>query len=566
MIDNAAMATAQPAALDYTAPEGVTFTVTAEGISRICLGERMVAQGGWYAWNAGPAWFGRGDKTLVAYSFYAPEIYRKARTEISTKTLAVLAPNHARVTHRQPSVTTTYDYEFAGEDVTISARVENNHPEAELTVPAFGGLRFSFQREPGGNPLIWHPSYLKAQQSNVFHPSLLNKIGGSYASDDRVGVGLSPLRTGLAHTLFQWDWDAWNPTTPERKANRWLTYLRYEPIPAGGARTFRMNMRVSGNRDWRHLLEPYKEHFLATFGPLRYQTDFRAVGAAYVNRNLKAIAPSNPYGFFEGARRLDLPEGVAKFCETVIPGLKTMNAQGLILWGHSGESPRGQMYRADFDVLPPEVEKQWTALRTSFDQAGLRLGVCTRPRHFHVRADWTHDVTFDINPGDPQHLEGMLWPRYKKMIDLGCTLFYLDSFGCSLEDVKTMQFLRARMGPVIGTYTEHACDAMAPYSGFYSETDFWAKGFAEGRTEDGWVPRTNLKFHEIVRWMLGPVPVITRQYDVHGKVPAGFEPVASFAYRNHLSPIIPDYQINNQTAAIAGLQAEYLDGKGSWKK
>ena len=293
MIDNAAMATAQPAALDYTAPGGVTFTVTAEGISRICLGERMVAQGGWYAWNAGPAWFGRGDKTLVAYSFYAPEIYRKARTEISTKTLAVLAPNHARVTHRQPSVTTTYDYEFAGEDVTISARVENNHPEAELTVPAFGGLRFSFQREPGGNPLIWHPSYLKAQQSNVFHPSLLNKIGGSYASDDRVGVGLSPLRTGLAHTLFQWDWDAWNPTTPERKANRWLTYLRYEPIPAGGARTFRMNMRVSGNRDWRHLLEPYKEHFLATFGPLRYQTDFRAVGAAYVNRNLKAIAPSN---------------------------------------------------------------------------------------------------------------------------------------------------------------------------------------------------------------------------------------------------------------------------------
>ena len=62
-----------------------------------------------------------------------------------------------------------------------------------------------------------------------------------------------------------------------------------------------------------------------------------------------------------------------------------------------------------------------------------------------LRLDWKQDQVIPINADDPAHRE-MLWRRFQKMIDRGCTLFYLDSFGADLEHVKLMRFLRERMG------------------------------------------------------------------------------------------------------------------------
>jgi hypothetical protein len=552
-------------AFTYAGPGGVQFTVTADGLSSIRVGERVVARGGWYAWNAGPSWFGRGTKDVLVYPGYSAEVYRAVAQGVADKRLEILSPTQARVRHVQPQVVTTYDYTFAGEDVTIQARVENNHPTAELTTPAFGGLRFTFTREPTGDLKAWHISYLQAAFGNVFHPSSLNKIGGSYAADETVGVGLTPMRTGLAPTLFLWDYDAWNPTTVERKANRWLTYVRPAPIPAGGALTFSMQLRVSRTTTWQHLLGPYKAHFLATFGPKRYATDFRAVGVAHVNRNPEAIGPGNPYGFHGGPRRLDTKDGVEAFCAMTLPGLAKANGQGLIIWGQTGQEPRGQMYRSDFDVLPPEVEAHWPLLQQRFAEQKQRLGVCTRPSQLQIRLNWTQDGTLEINPDDPQHLQVMVWNRFKRMIEKGCTLFYLDSFGGSLADVKTMRALREKMGPAIATFAEHQCDALAVYSAFYSETDFWAKGSAEWVTADGFYPRAGTSFLQVVNWLLGPVPVITRVYDIHGKIPAGFENSTRFFYRHGMTPMLQDYTIEQQAPGIRALQEEYLAAGGQWK-
>ena len=70
------------------------------------------------------------------------------------------------------------------------------------------------------------------------------------------------------------------------------------------------------------------------------------------------------------------------------------------------------MYRPDFDVLPPEVAAQWPVLAQRFRDAGLHLGVATRPRHMAVRANWTSDEIIDINPDDPGH-RTMLWQRFR---------------------------------------------------------------------------------------------------------------------------------------------------------
>ncbi len=42
----------------------------------------------------------------------------------------------------------------------------------------------------------------------------------------------------------------------------------------------------------------------------------------------------------------------------------------------------------------------------------------------------------------------------------GCLLFYFDSFGSQLDDVKLMKRLRGKMGSSVLTFAEHQCDAV----------------------------------------------------------------------------------------------------------
>ena len=100
--------------------------------------------------------------------------------------------------------------------------------------------------------------------------------------------------------------------------------------------------------------------------------------------------------------------------------------------------------------------------------------MATRPRDLAVKLDWNQDQIININPDDPGHRE-MLWRRFDSMMKKGCTLFYLDSFGDSLEDVKLMRWLREKLGSGVRTYCEHQCDAIVPFSGGYSETTLHAE-------------------------------------------------------------------------------------------
>jgi len=552
--------------LVHVTPDGIAMTVTADGLSHVSLAEKTIAQGGWYAWNAAPAWFGIGEKEVLAYGGYSKGLYAKVADDIEEKSIEILSKTHATVRHQQANATTTYEYKFAGEDVTIVARIENNHPSAVLDMPAFGGLQFEFANPPEGNMPVWHTSYLAHTGVGVFHPSQLNKIGGSYATDGRIGIGVSPLARGIARSLLFWDYDNWAADARENVPVRWLSYIRPKPIEPGGALTFQMKLRVSKQTDWRHLLAPYKEHFRSTFGKRQYRADdHRLVTVAHVNRDRQAITSENPYGFHGGFRRLDLEKGMTELCDLLIPALKTAGGQGVIFWGQGGQNSRGAMYRSDFDILPPEVDKNWHILADRFKKANLKLGVCTRPRHLTVREDWTTDRVIDINADDPNHMK-LLTGRFEKMIDRGCTMFYLDSFGGSLEDVKTMRHLRNAIGPEIQTYAEHACDALLAYSGIYTETDYYEKGTTSWAKENCYVPRTGLKLQEFGRWLLGDIPCISRRYDIRGTIPEDFESPEQFFYRNRMTPMIADYVIPRTAEQLGELQRKYIDDKGMWQE
>lgn len=533
--------------LVYRAPGGIELELTADGLSAIRFGARTVASGGWSVFNA-EGWFKDGGSGAV-------------KTDpITEKSLEVLSPDHARVRHAGGDVVVVADYRFDGEDLTLSCRVENHHLEEPLRIVGFSGPMFEFDRPPEGWMMVQHISYFQAHGVRLCHPGHWSKIGGSWAADGSIGVGLSPWKTGWTRTLLLWDYGDWRPEARERSPRRKLLYFVVAPVPARGANTYDLRMRFSTRREWQHLMEPYREHFRATFGPCRYRPDYRWIASDYMNHSQQVVGPDNPYGFHGGFRRIDRREGVEAFCQTVIPALKSAGGQGVILWGQGGDDPRGAMYRPDFDVLPPEVEQLWPELARKFQEAGLKLGVCTRPADIAVRRDWRGDQIIQINADDPGHRD-MLYRRFKTMIDRGCTLFYLDSFGSDLEHVKLMRDLRERIGPDVLTFAEHQCDAIFPYSGGYSETTFTA---AKDGQPAGYHVWSGLGAWEIYRWLVPEAQLVARLYRVEGAIPEDFEPAEQFFYRNRITPLEP-VSAFERAARLREIQPRYLAPDGTWR-
>jgi hypothetical protein len=360
-------------------------------------------------------------------------------------------------------------------------------------------------------------------------------------------------------TLTLWDYGSWAANRREADLRRRLLYFAVAPVPPRGARTFDFRIRVSRDRTWQHLLQPYRNHFRETFGEVRYRADHRWIATDYVNKSQQAISPTNPYGFHDGARRIDTEDGALKFCDTVIPALKQNGGQGVILWGQGGDDPRRAMYRPDFDVLPPEVEENWEILAARFADENLKLGVCTRPRHLAVRRDWRQDQIIDINPADPGH-RAMLLRRFQTMRDKGCSLFYLDSFGASFEDVQLMQWLREQLGPDILTFAEHQCDAILPYSGGYSETSFGAAKQGQSPHYRVW---SGVRNWEIFQYLCPEAQLASRLYQVEVPMPDDFEPVDQFFFRNRITPLLP-MPGTERLPRLGTIQSDFVGPAGNW--
>ena len=429
-----------------------------------------------------------------------------------------------------------------------------------MNIVGFWGLTFHFDQVPAGLMPVAHISYFQANGLRLCHPSFWQPIGGTYAGDGSVGVGTSPWNTGLTRTLTLWDYVDWSADKQANVPQRILRYFVVSPVSPRGAATFDFILRVSPDRDWKHLLENYREHFQKTFGPVRYKLDARFIGTDYLNGDLPAISPTNPYGFLSGARRIDTVMGAQAFCSSTIPALKQANGQGMIVWGLGGADPRGGMYRPDFDILPPEVEENWRSISERFKAAGLKLGVATRPNNMAVRLDWKSDEITSINPDDPSHRD-ILWRRFSGMIGRGCSLFYLDSFGDSLGDVKLMRFLREKLGPNVLTFVEHQCDAIMPYSGAYTETTFTAGADGKPGNYRLWAGEENWKFYQ---WLCPGSQMSARLLEVHGKIPPDEEPNAWY-FARRITPLIPSGDFRARLWDMKQLQDGYVTQDGQWK-
>ena len=152
-----------------------------------------------------------------------------------------------------------------------------------------------------------------------------------------------------------------------------------------------------------------------------------------------------------------------------------------------------------------------------------------------------------------------MWGRFKKMIDQGFTLFYLDTFGESLDDAKAMQFYRQKMGPEIQTFVEHPCDITLAYSGAYMELNYDEKAKAYG------IMWGLDRFWEISQYLLPGVQAAAQSRVDENKLPEGFERPSHYLMRKHIAPFIPDYLIKGQAKELKAVTDEFLDASGQWK-
>jgi hypothetical protein len=554
-----AQAAPQPDRLEYKNPAGVTYIISADGLSEVRLGDRIVAQGGWR--------FRVGD---AIWGFPAgPD----AET-ISTKTLEIVSPTEARVTHTHVQRLVRHTFTFSGEDVRIESWVENHHPTATIRVPMFEGPRIEFGKPPRGLLPIRHSSYTADHGPVIMHPGGI-RIGGSYGIGVGFGVGAAPHDAGIHDTAIIWDWD-WNKR--EADTGRTPKLFVNSAIPPQTASTFAVTFRFSRNAEWTHLLDPYRRHLHALFGekPQYDRSGNLPLVSGVVCGTQADRGPGNLH-CFEPHRRLDSVFGVTTYLGQIAPDMRAIPTQGLILWGQGGYNPRGAMYRPDFDILPPDVVPNIVRLAGLLKEQRMKLGMAARPGQMVQPLNYTIDTVNRINPTEPDQLE-ILTSRFNNAIKMGASLFYLDSFGNRLDDVTIMRAVRAGVGkqPGIGravqTYTEHPADVIVPTSGLLTAL---AGNAADGSlgiyfAGDFWLnPPETPTMQEVMRYFYPDVPIVGLVGQVRGvETDAGKQKVVEYCYKLRMTPIIPDDWLGSGSMIgnwMSKLTRQYLTPDGQWR-
>jgi hypothetical protein len=176
--------------------------------------------------------------------------------------------------------------------------------------------------------------------------------------------------------------------------------------------------------------------------------------------------PNNPRGWF-GTNGPDYtsPGGMVTFSNTLmararneISVLKSMNAQGVIIWDVEGEEFPYLTYVGDpgkVPLLAPEMDAAADAFFAAYRAAGLRVGVTLRPHTFDAGPSLpagTNGQTFVLTSASfgqrcyyytngwvqenvgAQVIGQSYWPELLEKVQYantrwGCTLFYIDSYG-----------------------------------------------------------------------------------------------------------------------------------------
>lgn len=430
------------------APHPLSFDLRADGSCRIAWQKQTVALGSIRFFNA-HSWFHRQP---VLASPTEPLRSRLVR---------------GRLEQTYPELDFTLTVKQHQEDLHFEATIHNRSPET-LSLWGVDGWNFLFPESPKGyaNDYRWNMEYLRANGLSTMHPSYWYRLACSYQTTPSWGIGLTPDGLGVHRSLWYWH------ATPQPGAKeRRLTFLVEKPVLPKQMITVRWIWRISAQTDWQHLLTPYREQHLRTFGPLRYHPDHRPVIQG-LRCDPTHTAADNPYGYVPNSPwRFDRREGALSYGRTMSQAAVEAGCQGLIAWGWAYFKD-DLWYPLDSNDLPPEVQRNVDLIRAAFREQSLRAGALIRYGYMsHMRRDGLREPA--VQARHSEVAVDLLVPRFRRLEGLG----YLDDAGLGdgdgstrspMDDVLNLAALRERLGPTHQWYLEHASDWSLPHAGFFT--------------------------------------------------------------------------------------------------
>jgi hypothetical protein len=437
------------AALAASTQPALSMTVSPTGSISIFLGGRLIADGTWELFHS------PGDP------FAADEL---ALSSPTARSATMESPTHAIIVHQYDKAQARYEVSLTGEDIQITAHVQNLDTAKSIRKINFAGLTFHFSRNPTGTLRSYSSSYIQA--NNIYYPSVANPLGCDYAADDSFGFAAHTQTDFATAIAFNAEWGA-DAIIPARCG---LQFYTTRTIPSASAIDVDIHLRISADTSMPHLMESYKKLYDQHFPKLTYHPDNRPL-LQFAAVDVSLVTPNNPLGYNSYNRRFDTRLGTIAFVNMVAPRLKRANGLGCIFWALGGYNPRGCMYRPDFDIFPPVVQANIPELVNDFRFYNLRLGLCARPGDGVKPVDATHDTTYRLSADDPQQMATLL-KRFANARSMGFDIFYCDSIGCfGLNDVHIIQKIRDAVGPNVLLYTEFCSDLTLPFAGRYGEWD-----------------------------------------------------------------------------------------------
>ncbi|MEX2605860.1 MAG: hypothetical protein WD708_00805, partial [Kiritimatiellia bacterium] len=273
-----------------------------------------------------------------------------------------------------------------------------------------------------------------------------------------------PLRCGLSRAVDKerlvYDWHLAGGALSMATHGLSSMPLGLAQVPAGETVTFSAYLRWAAPETRQHLIVADLHRALAEVYPSTLEwNDRRPIGMLMFQSANKT--PENPRGWFKEADPpidVTTEEGLAHFRDEVlkwadrsVSALKSVGAQGGIVWNVEGEeNPHPITYIGDprmLKTLAPEMDAVADEMFQRFLDAGLRTGICIRPTQIYLKdGKWAHGTGSHGPERNPLHEdyeipEGLSWWKHFPVVERmsrkiayaqerwGCTIFYVDTNG-----------------------------------------------------------------------------------------------------------------------------------------
>ncbi len=548
---------AEPGAtLTHRTPSGFVFSITADGLEQVTLGDRTVLTGDWHAAvNVG------GDK--------ASEDIGGTRTASSGAGKALVA------THGNGPLRVQHSYRFAGETLFIESQVINDTDRA-VGPMVFSGLVVDFDGTPRG-------ALVTASKRDLLYPSN-SGLAGSYAIGKGFVLGLTwydrpapappPALSGKTAPSTE------APPAPRGSLATWkcLDNGRYElslacdmTVPPGGADTVSLAVTFSRGDDWHAAMAPYKRRCQPITASKKTvpRGDHRPViKVSLVPAGAKPTDDS-PLGL-PAARRIDRAGGGVQLANRVAVLARTIGARTVFLTDLPRYDP-STGWVMNWHILPEAADRGVKKFVARLAENDIATAVEAWPRAAQTPVAWDRTTTTSFDPF--ACFDTVRWTYIYAVGAHGWKArgFLLRGLGTHPTDGRLTARLRRELetheatkefGANVFFVADGASDLTWPLASVYTSVA-WSKEQRRFVFDRG-----GLAEFALARWLDPELPIYVRLPPDGLQQPDGANySAAEFLLRNRLTPVIPLAAFEGDPALAGALGKQvrrHMEQSGRW--